>query len=123
MGDTITLNKLDVARAAAKAYREGSLSAQGATPMCRYRDPSGCPCVIGAAIDADTAAEWDRRGPEIMTGVSTLHSEGLLATDDLGTLMRLQMYHDSWADGDDDAEHRLVDILNDILPPEERISQ
>jgi hypothetical protein len=124
MTEPVVLNKLDVARAAAKAYREGRLSAQGPTPRCSYRDDSGYPCVIGAAIDDNTAALWDMQGVNLGNGVSALHRERFLATDDEDALVYLQMAHDDWASRmEDDAEPRLISLLNSILPADEQITQ
>jgi hypothetical protein len=118
----ITLNKLDVARAAAKAYREKRLSAQGTAPLCAYRDYNGCPCVIGAAIDDDTAEAWDAcRELSGGSAIRALSRRGLIDSDDMDALEDLQSTHDDWARGDDTAEAVLVCALNDILPPEERI--
>lgn len=81
----IHLDVQTVARAALKAYKEGRLSAQGPTPACRYRDASGRPCAIGAAIPDDVAAEWDNvSDSEFMVGAPF-------------ALKRLQMKHDQWA--------------------------
>jgi hypothetical protein len=117
---TLTLNKLDVARAAAKAYREGRLSAQGSTPKCRYRDPSGLPCAVGAAIDDETAHEWDVCGGNTVT---ELIDRGKLRTDDKDALRSIQAAHDDWASGDEGGERQLVTALNNVLPPEERIDE
>lgn len=116
----VTLNKLDVARAAAKAYREGRLSAQGRTPKCKYRDPAGCPCVIGAAIDDETAKTWD--GLVGSTSVSWLQEIGYILTDDQEALVDLQIAHDNWAKKVAGSELVLVSRLNEILPADEKIA-
>lgn len=120
---TLTLNKLDVARAAAKAYREGRLSAQGTKPFCAYRDGSGRPCVIGAAIDDDTAKAWDTYyGEHPGSAVRSLSRRGLLVSDDIDALEDLQSFHDAWVRGDSSSEADLIAAINEILPPEERIA-
>jgi hypothetical protein len=115
----VVLNKLDVARAAAKAYLEGRLSAQGPTPVCSYRDASGCPCVIGASVDDKTAKKWDDLDD---SGVIDLKAQDILESDDMQALAELQCLHDEWAAGSSWAESRLVSLLNSILPADEQIA-
>jgi hypothetical protein len=92
----ITLNVRDVALAAKRAYDEGQLSAQGFTPECQYRDPSGRPCAIGASLDDETARRFDCR---TFTDVSCLARSRLIRTNDLRALKRLQTAHDNWVGG------------------------
>lgn len=97
MATPIHLDVQTVARAALKAYEEGRLSAQGPTPACRYRDASGRPCAIGAAIPDDVAASWDSLNGG--SGVYTLIGAGEATTDGAIALMRLQDVHDLWTTG------------------------
>lgn len=84
----------DVALAAKKALDEGRLSAQGPTPACEYRDKSGRPCAIGAAISDEDVTYLEG---ELSTGIFDLYGEGLVTTDDLSQLCELQGSHDNWA--------------------------
>lgn len=77
-----------------QAYLEGRLSAQGPTPACRYRDGSGRPCVIGAALSDEEAARLDAT----RCGITGLHTRALITTDREGFLVALQNAHDAWAD-------------------------
>jgi hypothetical protein len=70
------------------------LSAQGNTPTCAYRDESGCPCAVGAALDDETAKLLDLQDD---TDVLSLISKGLLKADDEDGLIELQDLHDRWA--------------------------
>lgn len=81
-----------VKAAGLKAYEEGRLSAQGPTPACQYRDDSGRPCVIGAAIPDDHPglAEFNESVP--VDGLTMWH----IQLQDVPTLRRLQGLHDSW---------------------------
>ena len=91
----IVLNVRDVALAAKKAFDEGRLSAQGPTPACKYRDDSGRPCAIGAALSAD---EIDRllhgAEAEMETPIAGLAPH--FRTDRLDALTELQDAHDEW---------------------------
>ena len=90
----IHLTARDTAIAALKAYDEKRLSAQGPTPACMYRDKSGLPCAIGAAINDEQHAEYTPSGTigfMIASGVITVSPE------DRYPLQRLQDLHDAWA--------------------------
>lgn len=93
----IQLNVLKVAQAAKKAFDEGRLSAQGPTPMCAYRDDSGRPCAIGAALTDRQAKALDDAGEFSATGVVKLLREGRIKTDSPDDLSALQATHDDWA--------------------------
>lgn len=86
----IVLKAADVIAAARRAYEEGRLSAQGPTPECSYRDSSGLPCAIGAAL---TDEEANGLGGSIGSAVNW----GDVVTDDKGRLTTLQTAHDLWA--------------------------
>lgn len=93
----IHLKVRDVALAAKKAYDEGRLSAQGPTPACQYRDLSGRPCAIGAALtDAQAgglcgAIEW-------LIGKGRVRSRGHRA------LAHIRRAHDRWAGAEGPSE-------------------
>lgn len=121
--EIVILNKLEVARNAAKAYKERRLSAQGTTPSCRYRDRSGCPCVIGASVPPGVARIWDTYGDPSITNI---YEEEQFITDDIEALNDLQETHDKWANnaynvGARTFEKLFVEAVNDLLPEEERI--
>lgn len=86
---TLKLTLAEVKTQGLKAYNEKRLSAQGPTPRCNYRDPSGRPCIVGAAIPDDiasklpqTAAAWSLRGEGVEIACGITH---------------LQKLHDAWA--------------------------
>lgn len=93
----IHLTAAKVFAAARLAYDENRLSAQGPTPECRYRDASGRPCAVGAAMTDKEAALlliYNR------TSVAGLPNK--LVTVELGDYDRissLQEAHDEWARG------------------------
>lgn len=91
MTQPIRLLVADVRAAAIQAYREHRLSAQGPTPECAYRDASGLPCVIGAAM-----TDEEHAGIEEISVLSLLDRR-FIETDDIDTLIELQTAHDSWA--------------------------
>ncbi|AKU43630.1 hypothetical protein CPT_Seuss104 [Caulobacter phage Seuss] len=104
----LTLNVRDVAQAALKAHSEKRLSAQGPTPHCRYRDSSGHPCAIGAAIDDKTAKWLDSL---TVSNIYTLIKRGDVLTDNSQGLQELQRRHDSWSrqPHNDDLERKFLD--------------
>jgi len=86
------LDTTQVAKAALKAYKEGRLSAQGPTPECAYRDSSGRPCAIGAAIPDKLA--------EVLTGsIFAIISTRGWRTNNIQGLSMLQAAHDDWVCG------------------------
>lgn len=90
---TIVLNARPTAEAALKAYVEGRLSAQNDTPACLYRDASGHPCAIGAALTDEEVASFDKPTRTIQD----LHAFSRIQTDDIDALQAMQMAHDHWA--------------------------
>ena len=90
----IRLTYAEVVEAGRKAYLEGRLSAQGPTPECRYRDSSGHPCVIGAALTDKQALYLDRNYD---AQVHKLPVEVLDCGIDLRAIRRIQQAHDEWA--------------------------
>lgn len=90
---TIVLNARPTAEAALKAYEERRLSAQNDTPACLYRDASGHPCAIGAALTDEQAASFDRPGQT----VQDLYACFRIQTDDIDALQEMQSTHDCWA--------------------------
>lgn len=91
----ITLTLADVKAKALAAYNEKRLSAQGPTPACMYRDPSGLPCIIGAAMTDEEAEALTRE--DNVVGVATLRSRGRVKMDHNLDLAKGQELHDSWA--------------------------
>jgi hypothetical protein len=94
----ITLTAANVFAAARLAYDNKQLSAQGPTPQCRYRDRSGRPCAVGAALTDEEAALVTEAYN--MTPVMGLPRR--LVTIELGNYSRiasLQEAHDNWARG------------------------
>jgi hypothetical protein len=89
----IKLTLAQVKAAGLKAYEEGRLSAQGPTPQCAYRDVSGLPCVIGAALPDEVADNPSTNG----VNVEGLLTRKLITTRALTSLMILQEAHDEWA--------------------------
>lgn len=86
----INLPKSLVIEKAREAYLAGRLSAQGPTPACDYRDVSGRPCVIGAAMSEEEAEGL--RGT-----VCLLLARGEVRTNAPVFLGKLQNAHDDWA--------------------------
>lgn len=87
----ITLKARDVALAAKAAYDEKRLSAQGGTPGCYYRDASGRPCAVGAAL-TDEQAKKIHNGATVYGLV-----EFGIEFDEVVAVYLLQEAHDSWA--------------------------
>lgn len=87
-----------VKKAGLKALNEGRLSAQGPKPKCLYRDPEGNPCVVGAALPDEVAAQIKANSSNARP-VSGLMSEGLIQVpdDEYSAIRRLQGIHDRWA--------------------------
>lgn len=82
-----------------EAFLVGRLSAQGPSPQCAYRDESGLPCVIGAALTDDEAALLSSRK---LTNIQSLIDDGLVVTRARRALPRLQQLHDVWASHESD---------------------
>lgn len=95
MAKPFLLLAADAISAARAAYKRGELSAQGPTPACKYRDDSGRPCAIGAALSPRMRAAW---GLLKDASVYRLNYRGVLESDDMAALVRLQRAHDFWAD-------------------------
>lgn len=91
---TIHLTLKAVKEAGRKAYLEGRLSAQGPTPECAYRDKSGRPCIIGAALTDEEARALDHADDG---SIDDLIREGLVKTAATAALPALQTAHDHWA--------------------------
>lgn len=97
----IKLTKNQVFKAALKAYEAKGLSAQGPTPRCEYRDPSGLPCAVGAAINLDDLSEDERR--ELLNndlgsvGSSTFGGVFFIPAEDYQSVGLIQRLHDNWA--------------------------
>lgn len=108
----IHLELRTVALAAKKAFDEGRLSAQGPTPACEYRDCSGLPCAIGAALSDDFA-----RGLPKNANVWAMRETGLITTDDFEGLRNLQDAHDRWTDEPSSPERKakFESLLTSIL--------
>lgn len=116
----ITLNRDHVVAKAREAYETKRLSAQGPTPKCRYRDPSGRACVIGAALtDAEIASlpamiESDDGGAFLITlgtPIGTLIRRKVVKTDAREFLRELQHAHDQWVQGQASGERDLRRLL------------
>lgn len=107
----INLPLAKVVKAARKAYDEGRLSAQGPTPACRYRDRSGRPCAIGAALTDKRARECDGYGA---SDIPSLVRSGALVTDDVDALDNLQIAHDYWANGAANGATRFLQVLTEL---------
>lgn len=122
MTKPIHLTLAQVREAGLKAYQEKRLSAQGPTPACRYRDESGRPCVIGAALTDPQAHQLE--GAQISMGVKHLAMAWRIEMDRPNELACLQSAHDSWCfalDRDDHheadrAESRLLALLEGREP-------
>jgi hypothetical protein len=98
----IKLTLAQVKAAGLKAYEEKRLSAQGPTPACKYRDMSGLPCVVGAALSDDEAgrilAFKNEHGmPGSILGIEALSRLGIVQADCIGAIAGLQVIHDRWA--------------------------
>lgn len=95
MTQTITLE--DVLTAGRKAYEEKRLSAQGPTPACSYRDESGCPCVVGAAMTDETVEKVQFQGND-GSRVHQLNTKNLIhiPQEDLVAVGDIQNLHDEW---------------------------
>lgn len=92
-----TLTYTAVLAAGRKAYEEKRLSAQGPTPACLYRDESGCPCVVGSAMERETisvlvAANYNSSRVQLIPNrIVDFASE-----EDKQDIMCLQRSHDNW---------------------------
>ena len=95
----ITLTLKGVKAAGLAAFRDRRLSAQGPTPECAYRDTSGLPCVVGAAMtDEQVAALKDSSNNH--TSIWALVDSGKVRVSrgaTHGKLKELQAAHDQWA--------------------------
>lgn len=119
MPQPIKLTYAEVVEAGRKAYLAGELSAQGLRPACMYRDDSGRPCVVGAALSTEQA-EFIRQAGQNATAISMLIEDGTVSTRANAALPRLQSAHDDWCinlrEGKRDkalaAETRLRKLLN-----------
>ncbi|AKU43631.1 hypothetical protein CPT_Seuss105 [Caulobacter phage Seuss] len=117
----LTLNVRDVAQAALKAHSEKRLSAQNESPACMYRDHTGHPCAVGAALDNETAHDLDKI---VLSDIPRLIASGRLKTDEPDQLAALQRLHDEWAQarrdghaqGVIDAKEKIfIDFVKEIL--------
>jgi hypothetical protein len=113
---TIELTWAKVKAAGAKAYQERRLSAQGPTPTCNYRDISGRPCVIGAALTDDQVKPWLAEGNlgENKYYIKTLRCRGVVSYSDRDSkkFSRLQGIHDEWCSSNvDGSEIALAKML------------
>lgn len=108
--EPINLPKALVIEKAREAYLAGRLSAQGPTPDCRYRDKSGLPCVISAAV---SNLEAERMESPLMRGTSvqSLVRARVIETDDEVFLLTLQIAHDDWAHGEEGREAIVCEML------------
>lgn len=88
---TFTLTLADVKAKGLAALEAGQLSAQGPTPMCAYRDPSGRPCIIGTVLPDDFIDEHINEKPVYLLPLVEIEPIELCA------LSRLQSIHDRWA--------------------------
>lgn len=103
MTKAIHLTLAQVKKAGLLAYHEKRLSAQGPTPSCMYRDASGRPCVIGAALTDEQAAGI----PE--SPLVSLIFGGMIVTGAIRGLPRLQELHDRWATAVRDQKPHIAD--------------
>lgn len=105
----IDLTISTVVRAALTAYVDERLSAQGPTPKCSLRDPSGRPCALGAAMTDDEAAT-----PFLPSAAFAMVSWDWAYTDDVDILTKIQRAHDYWVVNPDEApryEREFVQLL------------
>lgn len=112
-----TLTVKSIAQAALKAYDEKRLSAQGPTPCCAYRDPTGRPCAVGAGLPDDLAAQLDVaiHGGSMPIEDAAYAGYVSIARADAFQLRELQKAHDAWANAvkwnPDLASQREADFL------------
>lgn len=98
-----TLTLKDVVLAGRKAYEEGRLSAQNSTPQCAYRDKSGNPCVVGAAMSDGLVNQLFESDEEMQfsqnSTVEQLERGGGIEVppEDIKSMRYLQELHDNWA--------------------------
>lgn len=93
----VNLPRALVVEKARKAFIAGKLSLQvsGELVTCKYRDRSGAPCVIGAALSDQDARRFDDRiRRDLGSSIQSLITEGLVTTDDPAFLGELQVAHD-----------------------------
>lgn len=103
----IRLKAKEVARHALLHHAEGRLSAQGPTPECRYRDRSGRPCAIGAALTDEQAASI----PDNLQNSAVWALRSYIRADDMEALTSLQLAHDNWTQpNSNEAEARFLSI-------------
>ena len=97
---TITLQ--EVRTAGRQAYNEKRLSAQGPTPMCAYRDDSGRPCIIGAAMTDEEAKRTSDGLPVQLFNAGDSRAGVAINPEERTELQDLQTLHDAWARSHDD---------------------
>ena len=111
---------LDQVRAAGlAAYHAKQLSAQGPTPMCAYRDPSGRPCIIGAAM---TESEVDAIGSNVPVDVFYVRTNTDVPDtipEERNALSTLQTVHDCWAKSHTDRKGA-AHLAGNIYPPHDK---
>lgn len=116
MARPIHLTLAQVKEAGLKAYHEKRLSAQGPTPGCFYRDPSGRPCVIGASLADEDAKRFDAQAVSAVSALCGMYFIKISASE-LGPIAELQQWHDRWAHGSGlDAESTLLALLEGREP-------
>jgi hypothetical protein len=88
--------------AARRAYKARKLTAQYRNPnkrKCVYHDGS-CYCAIGAGLSPKTLQVIEIRRLNELTSVRNLEREGVITTDNIEGLARLQTRHDAWCQAD-----------------------
>lgn len=103
------LTLADVKAKGLAAYHAKQLSAQGPTPACQYRDKSGRPCIVGAALPDDVALPLQQTQP-----VWALRGAIDYNPDELREIQDLQLIHDAWATLQGAGEHK-QEIAENIL--------
>ncbi len=104
------LTLADVKTKGLAAYNAKQLSAQGPTPACQYRDKSGRPCIVGAALPDDVALSLPQTQP--VWGLSGLVKMVDADPKDQREIEDLQRIHDVWAllagDGEQKVERAAI---------------
>jgi len=116
---TRILTLAEVRTAGLAAYHAKQLSAQGPTPACAYRDASGRPCIIGAAMTDEEAASIGPAVPVNMFHHRALSGVPDTLSEERTELSALQTVHDCWAKSHKDRlEARL--LTYNIYPAPDR---
>lgn len=98
----------------ADEHGRSGTDAQGPTPRCAYKDRSGCPCVVGAAMTEETIGRIEYSG-SLHTPIDMIAATFVnIDKNEMEDILSLQKAHDRWAsakDGDFFSESMLDEAI------------